>query len=82
MNNFIASLKLFGNFKRYETGLVRIIDYGAESSTVLGYYKSNWHLAFELGIIKPIVCNLKHSEIMKEEFHDKKKRPSGTMYLL
>jgi len=68
LNNFIASFKLFGNFKRYETELVRIINFGTETSIILGYYKPGWHLALELGIIKPIISDLKHSEIMKEDY--------------
>lgn len=66
--NFIASFKLFGNFKRHETELVRIFNFGIESSMLVGYYKPSWHLALEFGIIKAIISNLKHSGIVKENY--------------
>ncbi|MDR1632534.1 MAG: hypothetical protein LBR97_06610 [Dysgonamonadaceae bacterium] len=66
--NFIASLKLFGNYKRHETELVRITNFGIETSVLVGYYKPTWLLATELGFIKPFASNLKHSDIMKDNY--------------
>ncbi len=66
--SFIASLKLLGNYKRHETELVRMTNFGIETSVLIGYYKAKWHLATELGYIKPFASNLNHSDIMKDNY--------------
>jgi len=82
--NFIASLKLFGNLKRHETELVRIFNFGIEPSILIGYYKPSWHLALEIGIIKPLTSNIKHSEVVKENYptiHDGWFKSAGGYYI-
>lgn len=64
--DFAASFKLYGNFKREKTELLRIYDFAVEPSVLFGYYKQSWHVAFELGVLKPLTSNLLHSETVKE----------------
>ena len=65
-NTFITSASLYGTFNKHETTLVKMTSFGSETSIVSGFYKSNWHIAAELGFNKSIVTNLKHSEALKE----------------
>lgn len=66
--NLILSFKLFGNIKRHETKLVRMVNLGVEPSILLGYYKPKWHIALESGVIKPSISNVLHSEIVVENY--------------
>ena len=67
-NNFIASAKIYGIFRRHQTKLVRMASFGSETAVILGYYKPKWHIAGEFGFDKSIVTHLKHSDIMKDNF--------------
>ena len=83
LNNFSASARIFGNFKRRETELVRIIGFGAELSALVGYYKPKWHIAAEFGFDKSITTHLKHSDIMRDNYgkiNDGWYLPSGGHY--
>ena len=42
--------------------------FGSELSTAVGYYKPNWHIEGELGFSKSVLTNLKHTELMEENF--------------
>lgn len=66
--SFSASAKVLGNFRRTETEMVRIASFGAEISGLVGYYKPTWHIAAEFGFDKSITSNLKHSDVMKDNF--------------
>ena len=69
-NNFIASAKIYGIFRRHQTTLVRMASFGSEMAGIIGYYKPRWHIAGELGFDKSIVTHLKHSDIMRDNFPD------------
>lgn len=68
--NFSASVKLFGTLKRHETELVRMVNLGTETSVLAGYYHPKWHVAGEIGFMKPMVSNVKHGEVMRENHPD------------
>lgn len=70
IGGFSLSASIMGNFRRYESALVRISSFGAELSAVAGYYTPGWYLAGELGFDKSIISNLKHSDIMKDSFNE------------
>jgi hypothetical protein len=65
-NNFAVTAKVLGNFRRYQTTMVRIASLGADLSALAGYYKPTWHAAAEVGFDKAISSHLKHSEEMRE----------------
>ncbi|MBD3289498.1 hypothetical protein GF337_11905 [candidate division KSB1 bacterium] len=62
INNISVTGKILGNFRRYQTSMVRIASFGADFSVLAGFYKSSWHIAGELGFDKAISSHLKHSE--------------------
>ncbi len=66
--NFVASLKVFGHFKRHETAMVRLFNLGTEASALIGYYQPKWHVAGEFGLDKPFTSHIKHSDIVRENF--------------
>jgi hypothetical protein len=67
-NNFSVSIKAYGIFRRHETSLVRLINFGSEFSAVAGYYKEKWYVAGEFGFDKAIITQIKNSPILKEYY--------------
>ena len=65
---FSATVKVAGNFRRYRTQLVRIVSFGSDFATVVGYYKSTWYVAGEFGFDKAVTSHLKHSDIMRASY--------------
>jgi len=63
---FSVTAKIYSNFKRYKTALVRTITFGSDFTAVAGYYRQTWHAALEYGFDKSIISHFKHSDIMKE----------------
>ncbi len=68
IGGFSATLKLYSNFRRYQTAMVRIVGFGSDFAIVAGYYKPTWYAAGEFGFDKAIVSHLKHSDIMRTNF--------------
>ncbi|MBK8564466.1 MAG: hypothetical protein IPN76_14310 [Saprospiraceae bacterium] len=66
--NFSATIRLQGNFRRYDNSLVRMASFGAELSGTAGYYRTRWFVAGECGFDKAIVTHLKHSSVAREDF--------------
>ena len=66
--NVHMSARLYGNFRRYENSLARLVNFGSEMSAAVGYYKPGWFLAGEFGFDKAIVTNFRHSAYMKDMF--------------
>lgn len=64
--NFKGSITLNGIYRRYENPLVRLQNFGSEVKGTIGYYKSKWFVAGEVGFDKAIVTHFKHSESFKE----------------
>jgi len=65
---FVLSAKAYGIFRRHETKLVRMINFGSELAAIFGYYKQSWHIAAEFGFDKAISTHLKHSSVMEENY--------------
>ncbi len=68
LGGFSATVRILSNFRRYETGLLRIVSFGSDFGLVAGYYRATWHAAGEFGFDKSIVSHLKHSDIMKANY--------------
>jgi hypothetical protein len=68
LNNFSASVKAYGIFRRYENELVRLLNFGSEFAANIGYYKTKWYVAGEFGFDKAIVTHIKNSEEMKSNY--------------
>lgn len=65
---FSATVKIAGNFRRYQTQLVRIVSFGSDFAAVAGYYKRTWYVAGEFGFDKAVTSYLKHSDIMRASY--------------
>ncbi|MEW5799335.1 MAG: hypothetical protein AB1728_10035 [Bacteroidota bacterium] len=63
---FSVTAKIYSNFKRHKTALVRTITFGSDFTVVAGYYRPTWYAALEYGFDKSIISHFRHSEIMKE----------------
>ena len=68
IGGFSATIKIFSNFRRYETQMVRIVSFGSDFGLLAGYYASTWYAAGEFGFDKAIASQLKHSDIMRANF--------------
>ena len=68
IDGFSAAIKISSIFRRYQTDLVRMLDFGSDFGIVAGYYNPDWYAAGEFGFDKSITANIKHSDIMKTNF--------------
>jgi len=68
--DFLLTIKVISNFRRYQTELVRIVSFGSDFAAVVGYYMLTWHVAGEFGFDKSINSYLKHSDVMKSIYPD------------
>jgi hypothetical protein len=62
------STRIQGVFRRYENDLARLINFGCDLAGVVGYYRTNWFMAAEVGFDKAIVTNLKHKKAYKDQY--------------
>jgi hypothetical protein len=69
-NNFLLTVKVNAIIRRYETDMVRMINFGSEFTGVFGYYKPKWFVAAEFGFDKAIVTHIKNTPLMKENYPD------------
>ncbi len=67
-HNVIVSTKINGVIRRYENDNVRLVNFGSELSSVIGYYRSKWFVAGEIGFDKAIITHFKHSENYSEQY--------------
>lgn len=67
--NFKGSIALNALYRRYENPLVRLQNVGAEMKGAVGYYKSTWFIAGEIGFDKAIVTHFRHSDAYRENIY-------------
>jgi hypothetical protein len=80
LGNFLATVKVHGVFRRYQSDAVTLKNFGGEFAAVFGYYKPKWYAAGEFGFDKAIITHAKHSAYLKESFpelHDGWYIPTG-----
>lgn len=65
--NFSAAVKIYGVFRRYESTLVRMENFGSETGAVLGFYKRKWYVAAEFDFDKAITTHVHHSPVMLDD---------------
>lgn len=63
---FSVTAKIYSNFRRHKTALVRSVTFGSDFAAVGGYFSRTWHAALEYGFDKSIISHFKHSDSMKE----------------
>ncbi len=68
MGDFAFTGQVHGVFRRYGSPSVRLLNFGSDMSGVIGYYKTKWFVATEIGFDKAIVTNFKHTAAFKESF--------------
>jgi hypothetical protein len=70
IKNFVFSANISGVYRRYETDFVRMKNFGSDFAGIVGYYRSRWFVAGEVGFDKAIVTNLKHSQSYTDIYPD------------
>ena len=68
IEHFQFSTKINGVIRRYENDNVRLVNFGSDLTGVIGYYRTKWFVATEVGFDKAIITHFKHSELYMEEF--------------
>ena len=66
INNFHFSAEVLGVFRRYENDFARLLNFGADMSGIVGYYRPKWFVAGEFGFDKAIITNFKHTQAYRE----------------
>ena len=69
-SNFQLSAKIQGVFRRYESDMVRLVNFGSDMSVIAGYYLKNWFFGAEGGFDKAIVTHFRHSQKAKDRYPD------------
>lgn len=71
LNNskFKASISLLGIYRKYQTPLVQLQNFGSDIKGSFGIFKNRWFFAVELGFDKAIVTHFKHSQKFKDEIY-------------
>lgn len=69
-NNIMFSTRIQGIFRRQENDLVRLLNFGSDMATVIGYYHSKWFVSGEVGFDKAIVTNFRHSQKYRDQYAD------------
>ncbi|MDO1451367.1 hypothetical protein Q0590_34145 [Rhodocytophaga aerolata] len=69
ISNFRGALALYGMYRRQETELVRLQNFGSDMKATFGYYKSKWFVAAEAGFDKAVVTHFKHSQAFREKVY-------------
>ncbi|MGV7106992.1 hypothetical protein [Flavobacterium sp. U410] len=70
INNINVGVKVQGIFRVYNNDFVRILNFGSDFSTTIGYYKPKWFVAAEAGFDKAIVSHFKHTDLYLSNFPD------------
>lgn len=68
IRNFHAAAKVYGIFRRYQSNLATLTNFGSEFAATIGYYKRKWYVAGEFGFDKAVITNIKNSSVMKENY--------------
>lgn len=68
VHGFSATLRIASVFRRYRTQLVKVASFGSDFAVLAGYYQPTWSVAGEFGFDKSITSQLKHSDVMRENF--------------
>lgn len=67
--NYKGIVTINGIFRRYESPLVRLHNFGSELKGSFGYYHAKWFLSAELGFDKAIVTHVKHAKSYKDNVY-------------
>jgi hypothetical protein len=68
-SNFVGSISLFGIYRKHQTQLVQLQNFGSEFKGTFGYFRKRWFTAAELGFDKAIVTHFKHTEKYRNEIY-------------
>jgi hypothetical protein len=68
-SNFAGSVSINGVYRKGQTNLVRLQNFGSNMEAVVGFYKPKWFVAAEFGFDKAIVTHFKHSQKYRDEIY-------------
>jgi hypothetical protein len=67
-HHFQFSTKLHGVFRRFEDDDVRLVNFGSDLSGIIGYYRTKWFVAGEVGFDKAIITHFRHSHLYSDQY--------------
>ncbi len=72
INNIHFSANIYGIYRKYNAEFVQLQNFGSDFSATVGYYKSRWFVAGNIGFDKAIVTHFKHGNRYKTNFPEVK----------
>lgn len=67
--HFVGSVSMFAIYRKYQTALVQLQNFGSEFKGTFGYYQTHWFTAAEFGFDKAIVTHFKHTQKYRDEIY-------------
>ncbi len=67
--NFAGSVSIYGVYRKHQTNLARLQNFGSDMKGIVGFYKPKWFVAAEVGFDKAIVTHFKHSQKYSDEIY-------------
>ena len=68
-SNFVGSISILGIYRKYQTQLVRLQNFGSDIKGTFGFYKLSWYTSAEIGFDKAIVTHFKHTQKYRNEIY-------------
>lgn len=68
-SNFVGSVSIFGIYRKYQTELVSLQNFGSDFKGTFGYFRKRWFTAAEIGFDKAIATHFKHTQKYKDEIY-------------
>jgi hypothetical protein len=66
--NFAFTARASGIFRRFENSLSRLLNFGSDFAGTIGYYRSKWFVAGEIGFDKAIITHFKPTDLYMQSF--------------
>lgn len=68
-NSFKGAVIFNGIYRKFDSELVQLQNFGSELKGNIGFYKKHWFIAADLGFDKAIVTHFKHTEKYRNDIY-------------
>ncbi len=68
VGDFQFTARVHGIFRKYESQIIRMANFGSDMSGVAGYYRKRWYMAAEFGFDKAIVTKFTPTSVSREGY--------------
>ena len=68
-SNFVGSVSIYGVYRKHQSNVVRLQNFGSDMKGVIGFYKPKWFVAAEGSFDKAVVTHFKHPQKYRNEIY-------------